>query len=142
VCVVMASSQSESGIVVASSEPEHPVNVEEDDSEKLTEKGKLLKKLQSRYSHVIVQLIEDLGNVELFQIRSGWLFLESETEDIWCWYPNCEGSGKYLVKCPLPDLNDAAANFTRYKCRQWPRKEDCFTGKTHFIQSLNSNSAV
>jgi hypothetical protein len=118
--------------------------VEEDNSEKLIDKAKNLEKLQGKYSHVIIQLIEDDGKVELFQIRSGWLFLERETENIWCWYPNCKGSGKYLVRCPLPDLNDAAANFTRYKCLRWPRQEDCFHGKTEYFSRVSykqSNSS-
>jgi hypothetical protein len=89
-----------------------------------------LKTLQRRYAHVIVELTEvDGDEIELFQVRSGWLFLDSENKDLWCFYPNCVNSGKYLTRYSVPEFTDISANFTSYKCKRWPGVEDCYNGK-------------
>jgi hypothetical protein len=89
-----------------------------------------LKTLQGQFSHVIVQLTEvnDDDDIEIFQVRSGWLFLDREHKDLWCFYPNCVNSRKYLTKYPLPEFTDLSANFTSYKCKRWPEVEDCYNG--------------
>jgi hypothetical protein len=102
-------------------------------SQSVLDKELKLKNLKDKYSHIIIRLTELNGDSELFQIRSGWLFLESKSDELWCYYPNCYNSYKYVEKYPFPNLTDVNANFHRYKCHRWPQIEDCFHGKKHYF---------